>query len=429
MANKFLVDDAESTDLLPRRSADYVDDGHLAKFVAEAVEGLDLSEIEAGYSEEGRRAYAPRRLLALWIYGYATGVNTVRTLSERCRYDLRYRHLCGDLPPERDTLNRFRRRCEGQLDAWFLQVLGMAAERNLTDLARVCVDGTKMKANAGLGRTRTWKWALKQEETLTRALELQEEYEARDAERHLSEEESSASREHLERSLEHVREVKRKIMAETLEAAAESAAEDEPEAASDPEPEDDARYNTTDPDSRVMKTAKHFWQQSYNAQIGVDPDTHLVMTRHVSQAPNDQGELEPALAACEEIPETVGEVEAVVADAGYYSKKNLEACDTAKRTPYLAPKRKLPDAPPDDDDPAGDLVRDNAQRLSEPAGKEVYALRSGSVETVFGILRNVMKFNEFRLRGLSRVNAEWTLVCLAWNLKRMHALCRSIAPQ
>ena len=96
MANKLLVDDAESTELLPHRSAEYVDDGDLAKFVAEALAGLDLSEIGSGYSE-GRRAYAPRHLLALWIYGYATGVNSVRTLSERCRYDL---------PPERDTLEQ-----------------------------------------------------------------------------------------------------------------------------------------------------------------------------------------------------------------------------------------------------------------------------------------------------------------------------------
>lgn len=406
--SRFLAVDAESMELVPRRTKDYLPEDSFACFVAEAVERLDLSQVEDRYEDRGRHAYPPRQLLAVWIYGYATGVNTARPLAERCRYDLRFRYLCGDLTPERDTLLRFRRRCGDFLDQWFREVLLEAGRRGMVDLARVCVDGTKVKANASLSRTRRLRDLEEQERTLLRALELADEIEAQDADAATDD----AVREGLERTLAKVREGKGVVVRKMLETS-----ESENRAA--------AKCNLTDPDSRIMKTAKKAWQQSYNGQIGVDPDSHLVVTRHVSDRPNDKREIEPTLEAIEEIPESVGKVEAVVADAGYYSEESLERCEAAATTPYIASGRKLPTPEPEDATKASSgetPARRNAERLADPAGREVYQGRSASVETVFGIFRNVMQFNEFRRRGLAAVNAEWSLVCIAWNLKRMHKL-------
>ena len=190
---------------------------------------------------------------------------------------------------------------------------------------------------------------------------------------------------------------------------------------------DQAKGNLTDPDSGVMKTAKQSFQQSYNGQISVDPSSHLVMTKHVSQAANDKREIEPTLEAIQQLPESLGKAKEIVADAGYYSEENLERREQAEVTPFVAPARKLPDKIPNRRGKRKAAVQRNAQRLTDADGRLVYSQRASSVETVIGIFRSVMKFNEFRLQGLKGVNTEWTMLCMAWNLKRMYNLCGSCA--
>ena len=418
MARKFLADDRDSEDLLPRISKDCVPEDSLASFISEAVNQLDLTNIETCYGDQGRNAYPPRRLLALWIYAYATGVNTARPLAEKCRYDLRYRFLCGGLTPQRDTLLRFRKRCEGYWDEWFQEILKQAAEKNLVDLACVCLDGTKIKANASLQQTKTLRWMETQESQLQRALEMQETFLADGAD----DEEFEVIQQRLEEALDRLRSAKRTVVRKMVEGDLVSHDVEVSDVVND-----QAKGNLTDPDSGVMKTAKQSFQQSYNGQISVDPSSHLVMTKHVSQAANDKREIEPTLEAIEQLPESLGKAEAIVADAGYYSEENLERCEQAEVTPFVAPARKLPDKIPQRRRKRKAAVQRNAQRLTDADGRLVYAQRASSVETVFGIFRNVMKFNEFRLRGLKGVNTEWTMLCMAWNLKRMYNLCKSSA--
>ncbi len=441
MGHKFIADDAESADCIPRRIADYVPDDSLARFIAEAVSRLDLSGVEGQYAEDGRRAYPPKRLLAVWLYGYATGVNTSRPLARNCKNDLRYIYLSAGLKPKHDTLLRFRNRCEKHWDEWMRQILLDAADRGLVDLSRVCVDGTKMKGSASLGCNTTLILLRRQERVFSDAMDLSERASSTWGE---DEAEHAELRSVLGRKLERVRELERELVRQHLDGEESASASEENDGGTgdsgsgEAKLPDDARCNTTDPDSRVMKTAKGSFEQGFNGQIAVDPDTHLVMAGHVSQAANDKREIEPALEEIAELPEELGKAEAVIADAGYFSRENLERCENADVTPFIAPGRRLPDEKPSGDNNIddtndsrtddSDAVRRNAERLADPDGRQVYAQRSSSVETVFGILRSAMKFNEFHLRGMRKVNAEWKLVCAAWNLKRMHRLLGSSAP-
>ena len=189
------------------------------------------------------------------------------------------------------------------------------------------------------------------------------------------------------------------------------------------------QVSLTDEDSRIMPSAGGGFEQAYNAQLGVDTDTHLIVEQHVTQHTNDKQEIEPALDAIDDLPAALGEVKKLLADTGYYSEANVEKCIESGIVPFIAEKRQSHNLPlmerfsADPEPPQNATpVQAMRHRLQTQAGKAVYAKRKATVETVIGIVKEVLGFRQFLLRGLNSVQGEWSLVCIGWNLKRMHAL-------
>jgi len=196
-------------------------------------------------------------------------------------------------------------------------------------------------------------------------------------------------------------------------------------------PTEKDQVNLNDSESRIMPTPGGGFEQAYNAQAGVDTETLLIVTTHVSQAPNDKQELEPALTNLKRLPQTLGTVTDLLADNGYFSEGNVTLCEENKVAPYIAVKRESHHPPlmerfqepaplPDE----ANTVDAMKHRLKTKSGKAVYATRKSTIEPVFGIIKSVMGFRQFLLRGLDAVKGEWDLVCIAFNLKRLYALVK-----
>ena len=196
---------------------------------------------------------------------------------------------------------------------------------------------------------------------------------------------------------------------------------------SEPKPGD--QVNLTDEESRIMPTSRGGFEQSYNAQAAVDTETMLVVIQHVSQAPNDKREISAVLDEVQALPEALGRVRTVLADTGYFSAANVQACVAQEIEPMLSMKREshhipllkrfAPDAPaPETDDPVVAM----AHRLGTQAGRALYGLRKQTVEPVFGIIKRVMGWRQMSMRGLDKARGEWSLVTMAWNIKRLHVL-------
>ena len=374
MSAKFSPIDRYTTYLLPPSLQDWLPEDHLARFVVDIVDGLDLSALERAYSGGGKQPYHPALLLSLLFYGYATGVFSSRKLEQATYDSVAFRYITADTHPDHDTIATFRKRFLSELTDLFAQVLVMAQAMGLLQLGKVSLDGTKIKANASKHKAMSWAHANKLEEQLR---------------------------------------------AEVTELFAQ---------APTPGPRKQDQVNFTDEESRIMPSTEGF-VQGYNAQAAVDVDSHMVVTNHVTDHCNDKQEVAPTLQQLDALPDAVGKPEGLLADAGYFSQDNVARCEAEDLTPYISLGREqhnqslaaqcepVPECPPD-----ADAVTRMQHRLKTPAGKAVYARRKSTVETVFGIVKEVMGFRRFHVRGLEAVNGEWTLTCLAWNLKRMHAL-------
>jgi hypothetical protein len=199
--------------------------------------------------------------------------------------------------------------------------------------------------------------------------------------------------------------------------------------APEPGPKGKDQVNLTDRESRIMPSSKGGFEQAYNGQGAVDVDSMLIVENHITQQSNDRQQLAPAVGNLSRLPESLGKVGILLADAGYFSSENIEQCNKEDIVPYIAVERHKHNLPPEDrfcepaplTDPA-DPVKEMKHRLKTVAGKAVYAKRKSTVEPVFGIIKAAMGFRQFLLRGLERVSGEWNLVCMAYNIKRMHAL-------
>jgi len=438
--------------LLPPSIDDWLPKDHVARFVVEVVERLDLSELEQAYERRGSMAYDPAMLLALLIYGYATGVFSSRAI-ERATYDsVAFRFIASDQHPDHDTIANFRKRFLKEFQALFLQVLRIAKESGLLKLGTVALDGTKVHANASRHSALSYEHAQKieaqlQEEVqkLTQMAEQADQSQVPDG---LKIPEELARREErlkviAEAKAEIERRAQERAQSEQAEYEAKLAARKKREEetgkkpggkppeppSSTPLPKD--QVNLTDPDSRIMKVAGGGFDQSYNAQAAVAVDSMLVVATEVTQAANDKGQVVPMLDKLTALPEEFGKVERGLWDSGYMSAANVAASEQAGIEPMIAMGREshhtgllerfapAPAAvPPAEASPVQKMVH----RLKTPEGKRAYALRKQTVEPVFGIIKSVMGFRQFRLRGLENVRGEWSLVTMAWNLKRIFAL-------
>jgi transposase len=448
MAARFVMTNRETVYLLPPSVDDWLPQGHLARFVVEVVDQLDLSDIAKKYAGRGSDAYHPGTLIALLIYGYATGVYSSRKI-ERASYDsIAFRYVAGNVHPDHSTLAGFRKNYLKEFEAIFVQVLQVAREMQLLKLGNVSLDGSKIKANASKHKALSYGHINKIEAQLREevatllkraeqidnqpadGMDLPAELERR--ERRLSE--LAAAKARIEERAR-VRDAQEQAEYETKCARREGIRkEGKKPKGKDPEPptagpRDKDQVNLTDEESRIMKASGGGFIQGYNAQAAVDLDTMLIVSAKVTQDCNDKKQIEPMLSKIKDLPEDLGQVTGLLADTGYFSEKNVNHCHGLSVSPMIAMKRdqhNMPlterfaeDAPSPE---STDSVSRMAWRLKTKAGRALYSLRKSTVEPVFGIVKNVMGFRQFSMRGLKEANGEWNLVAIAWNIKRMNVL-------
>ncbi len=452
MAN-FIVADRKTDYLLPPSVDDWLAQDHLARFVVEVIDGLDVSRLTRQYAGRGSKAHHPATLLALLVYGYATGVFSSRKI-ERATYDsVAFRYIAAGTHPDHDTLATFRRRFLDDLADLFVQVLEMAHEMKLLRMGTVCLDGTKIAANASRHSALSHGHIVKIEEQLKQ--EVQELLALAERADTSAIPDGMSLPEELWR-----REARLAAMAAAkakIEARAAQRHESEKAAFDDktkqrqakerdsgkkpggrpPKPpvpgaRADDQINLTDEESRIMPVSGGGFEQCYNAQAGVDAATMLVTMTGVTQATNDKQQVVPALEAFDALAKrapVLGVPTTLVGDCGFCSEHNANVCRAQGIEPMLALNRQEHHPHWSDrfSEPAhlpepATAMQAMAHRLKTQAGRAIYALRKQTVEPVFGIIKSVMGFRQFSLRGLRKVTGEWTLVCLAWNVKRMAAL-------
>ena len=447
--SRFVPVDRDTAYLLPPSVDEWLPNDHLARFVVEVIEQLDLSDLVRQYAGRGSAAHHPAVLLGLLIYGYANGVHSSRKI-ERATYDsVAFRYVAANTHPDHDTLATFRRRFLKEVEALFVQVLVLAREMKLHKLGHIALDGTKINANASKHKALSWGHAnkieaqLRQEvQTLLALAESSDRAAAPDgmdvpAEIARREDRLSAiaraKAKIAQRAAERHQGEQQEYEAKTAKRKAQRAAGKKPRG-KDPEPrhagpKDGDQVNLTDEQSRIMPVSGGGFDQSYNVQAGVDTETMMVITRHVSQACNDKREVVPTLEQIQALPSELGEVQSLITDNGFFSEANVMACNKAGVLPLLALKRQAHHTPvlerfaSDSAEPqTTDAVVQMAHRLGTQAGRALYSLRKQTVEPVFGIIKRVMGWRQMSMRGLAKTQGEWSLVIMDWNIKRMDVL-------
>ncbi len=436
--------------LLPEDMRDWVREDDLVHFVIEAVEKMDLRGFRVNVRGTGDAQYPPAMMLSLLIYCYANGIFSSGRIEAATWRDVAVRYLCANTHPDHDTICRFRRENFAAVADCFLKALALAREMKLLKVGVVSVDGTKIRANASKHRNVTCKRAGELAELLRADVaELLEK--AEDADRRGEADpgklpEEIGRRQRLKAKLEGAQrrlEERAKERAERERADYERKVEERegrkgsakgrhiqlPEE----KPGAEEQGNLTDPESRLMRKSRNeAFEQSYNAQAAMDAEgSALVLSARVSVCASDSGELEGDVRA---IPAEVGRVRAVLADTGYANGEQVEALQAegievycAMRAEALECRRRYEFRPADRrrEKPVAHTApwrRKMTEKLASPEGRRLHARRKQTVEPVFGVIKSVMGFRAFRLRGQAKVQGEWSLVCLAYNFKRLWKL-------
>jgi len=453
MATRFVPIDRDTPLLLPPNLRDWVPADHLVHFILDAVDALDLRQVKVNTRGTGSEQYPPHLLLALLIYSYATGTFSSRRIEQSTHDSVPVRLLTADTHPDHDTLCTFRRENAALLTESFVKVLQLAQQLKLLKVGQLTVaaDGTKVLANASkhsaVSYQRAGEMIAQLELEVAQLLAKADQADATPLQDGLTIPEEIIRRQERQAALAQARaEIEASTqaryavqLAEHEAKLAQRAAKKErgekvggnPPQAPTPTPKPGDQFNFTDPESRIMKAGNgnHF-EQSHNAQAVVEVESRLIVGERVSQAPNDKQELVPTLAA---IPVAAGTVAVALVDSGFFSEQAVTQVERAGTGPvvYAAVaktghhrsvadlEKKAEPEPPAADASVMEVMR---HRLQTTAGKTLYQLRQQTVEPVFGIIKSVLGFRQFRLRGRAKVALEWTLVCLAYNLKRLHRL-------
>jgi len=412
--------------LLPPSLREWLPEDHLAYFVSDLVDDLDLSEIEAVYEDEerGQPPYHPRMMVKVLIYAYCTGVFASRRIEKRLVEDVGFRMLAAGNTPNFRTLSDFRKLHRNAVQGVFEQVLRLALKAGAMKLGRVAIDGSKVKANASkhkamsYGRMKDKELELREEiRRLLSEADRQDEAEDRRYGKDGTGEELPEELRRRESRLERIRQAKRALEEEARKKAQEAGKEET-------KPEDKQQYNFTDPQSRIMKGSDGF-VQGYNCQIAVEENFQLIVGQAVTQEANDKKQLEPMVEAIEE--QAGQKPEAILADSGYGSEENFKYLRRRHIDGYVATERQkhgeqrlvckrgpLPKG--------ANAVERMKRKLQTQVGRRIYALRKAIVEPVFGQIKQVRGFRQFLLRGLEKVQREWALVCLTHNILKLHRI-------
>ena len=429
MSKTYLPYDPGQQLLLPAALQEWLPSDHLAYFISDVVDQLDLSAITARYEEERRGGppYHPRMMVKVLLYGYCTGVASSRRIARRLHEDIAFRVLAANNTPDFRTISDFRKDHLEALGGLFLQVLELCQQAGLVKLGHVALDGTKVRANASkhkamsYGRMKEKEGQLTAEvaELLRRAGEVDDDEDRRYGRDKRGDElpEELAFR---ESRLRKIREAKAALEAKALAEAeqAESEGRNHPGV-----PDDKAQRNFTDPDSRIMPgPGGRDFQQSYNCQAVVDSAHQVIVAARATNQPSDKGQ---AVSMIEETVNNTGAVpKEVSADAGYYSAKAVEELYSMGVDPFIAPEKtrhgRVLEPAPRGRMPEGLSVRNRMRRkLRTKRGRERYALRMETVEPVFGQIKQRRGFRQFLLRGLEKVSREWLLICAGHNLLKL----------
>ena len=436
----------EQSLLLAPNVRDWLPENHLAYFIGDVIDELELSAIEAYYEREerGYPPYHPSMMTKILVYGFCVGVFSSRKLAQRLHEEIGFRVLAAGNMPDFRTLSEFRRIHLPVLQGLFEQVLRMALAMGAMKLGRVAIDGSKVKANASKHKAMSYQ-RMKQEQRRLReqVRQLLAEAERVDAAedarygRNRSGDELPAELQRREDRLRRIREAKRALEQRSCQEAAEKAAEKNQDEKNNrgpgapagdkkkQKPEEKDQYNFTDPESRMMKGPDGF-VQAYNAQVAVESTMQLIVAQAVTQQCNDKQQLMPMLAAVEQ--QSGQKPKEVLADTGYASEKCLQAVAGTGVDAYIATGKQKHNesAPPCPRGPVPKTATRTERmrrKLQTKLGRAVYARRKTIVEPVFGQIKQGQGFRQFLLRGVEKVRAEWALVCTAHNLLKLHRAC------
>jgi transposase len=419
----------EQSLLLPPSLREWLPDDHLAYFVSDVVDQLDLSAIESVYEEEdrGQPPYHPGMMTKILLYGYCVGVFSSRKIQKRLVEDVAFRVLAAGNQPDFRTISDFRKLHLQALESLFQQMLRLTLETGTMKLGRVALDGSKVKAHASKHKAMSYERMQETEKRLREEVrKLLKQAEAADKEedsRYGRDRRGDELPEELQRRetrIGRIREAKR-----ALEERAREQAKSEGKDPEKAQPAPKAQYNFTDPESRIQKGPDGF-VQGYNTQIAVEPAFQLIVGQTVTQAANDKQQLVPLIEAIQE--QSGQRPEEVVADSGYCSDENLKYLAKRRMTGFVATGKQkhgqrkqackrgpLPRG-------AG-RVEQMARKLETKVGAAVYATRKFIVEPVFGQIKQARGFRQFLLRGIEKVRGEWALICMTHNILKFHKIC------
>ena len=456
MTKCFLDDEIDQSLMMPPSLHEWLPEDHLARFVADLVPSLELSEFYASYEEKdgrGQAAYHPVMMVRLLIYGYCIGVVSSRQIEKRTYEDVAFRYLSADEHPDHTTINEFRKRHLKALSGLFLQALQLCQAAGLVKMGHVALDGTKKQANASKHKAMSYGRMGEAEAKLKAEIEdLLQRAEAADVAEDEKERQGFSDKlpkelARRESRLKKIQEAKAALEAEAREKAEQEKASVEariaarqkqeeetgkkmgghPPQVPDPEqakPEDKAQRNFTDPDSRIMPDGAHkgSFVQAYNAQIAVDAEAQIIVAAEVRQEANDKQQLAPML---EQVQQNTG-VKPVASseDAGYWSPEQVADKRVAGIDLHVATGRDKhgiaeETAPSTDATTEATALNQMKQKLQTEAGRAIYKMRKAIVEPVFGQIKECRNFRRFSLRGLKNVRAEWKLVCLTHNILKL----------
>jgi len=451
MSRKFKTANYEETLNLTIRLGEALPPNHLARFVVDILAQLDLSQLYSRYGSQGGEAVAPEILLGLLFYGYATGVFSSRKIERATYENLAFRFMASNLHPDHDTIANFRKTFLAEIKELFVQILLLAQAAEILKLGNISLDGSKIHADASKSKAVSYKRLVELEiqirQEVNELFTLGEQ--ADQGEIHLPEglvlQDEIVIRQERLANLAEAKAIletraQERYAAEKAEYEAKLREREEKARQTkrgprgrkpkppEPGPRDKDQYNFTDPESRVMKNSTdEGFDQHYNVQTAVDQGSLLIVAATLSNHPNDKKEAEPTLDA---IPPQMGKPKAAALDNGYFSEANIEALEKRSIEPYIATGREphhqnwqaffaeQPAPPPAD----ASLKVKMAYKLQTAIGQAIYRLRKCTVEPVIGIIKEVLGFRQFSLRGLVAASGEWCLVCLAFNLKRLHVL-------
>lgn len=441
--------------LLPPDLREWVAEDDMVHFVLEAVDRLPLSSFKFNQRGTGDRQFPPHMMFALLVYCYANGIFSSRKIERATHRDIAVRYLCANNHPDHDTICKFRRENFVAVSKAFVDVLELATSLKVLKLGKIALDGTHIKANASIDQNVTYERACEIREQLKLDVqELMEKAERADENdedaqklpKEIARREKLAAK--MDRAIDELKERAKKRDEKARADFEKKLAERERKeketgkkpAGAAPRPpktgpeNSNEQVNLSDPDARIMRKNKRSgFTQSFNAQAAVDADgSQLIVGNHLSQSPSDSGELEEGVSS---VPEQLGKPEAVLSDAGYVNADMIERvekelgvevfCSVHREDAHS--ERRYDYRPKKQSERPVRKVKDPRllamqAKLQTEEGKAIYGVRNHTVETAFGIIKSVMGFRGFMLRGLEKVAGEWELVCLSYNLKRLHRL-------